>query len=46
VLIGFDYHILEWLTTGVEYRYWDRESNYDTNSFTDNRFMMTVGLTY
>ena len=45
-LIGFDYYILEWLMAGVEYRYWDRESNYDINSFKDNRFMMTVGIAY
>ena len=45
-LIGFDYYIQDWLMAGVEYRYWDRESNEDINSFKDNRFMMTVAIAY
>ena len=45
-LIGFDYYINDWLKAGVEYRYWDRDSNEGINDFKDNRFMMTVGVAY
>ncbi len=46
VLLGFDYYIREWLMAGVEYRYWDRDSNYDVYDFKDNRFMITIGVVY
>jgi hypothetical protein len=45
-LIGFDYYVKEWLRIGVEYRYWERDSNIRIYDFTDNRFMMTVGVVY
>ena len=45
-LIGFDYHIKEWLTTGVDYIYWSRDSTNSYYNFSDNRVMMTVWVTY
>lgn len=45
-LVGFDYYIKDWLMAGVGYRYWDRDSNNDVYDFADNRFMMTVGVSY
>jgi hypothetical protein len=45
-LVGFDYYITDWLMAGVEYRYWNRDSNYHDFDFNDNRFMMTLGVTY
>jgi hypothetical protein len=46
LLLGFDYYIREWLMAGLEYRYWDRDSNLDIYDFTENRFMVTVGVAY
>ncbi len=45
-LIGFDYNIKEWLKIGVDYILWNRNSNTSIYNFADNRFMMTVGVTY
>lgn len=46
LMLGFDYYFVEWLMAGLEYRYWDRNSNFDGYDFQDNRFMMTVGIVY
>jgi len=46
LMLGVDYYFLEWLMAGLEYRYWDRNSNFDGYDFQDNRFMMTVGIVY
>ncbi len=45
-LLGFDYYFREWLMAGLEYRYWDRDSDVSAYDFTVNRFMATVGVTY
>ncbi len=43
---GIDWKLQEWLTLGAGYHYNKKSSNYDANSFTDNRFLANVTLTY
>lgn len=45
-LIGFDYYFLDWLMAGLEYRFWERDSNVRIYEFTDNRFMITLAAAY
>lgn len=44
--ISLDYPIEDWLTAGVGYKYMNKDSNYDTNDYTDNRFMISLSAVY
>ena len=44
--ISLDYQIQDWLSVGIGYQYWEKDSNYPGNDFTDNRFMVSVNLVY
>jgi hypothetical protein len=41
---GVDYAIRDWLTTGVDYYYIERESNFDIFDFTDNRVLWRTSI--
>lgn len=44
--VSLDYKIRDWLTAGVGYTYNKKDSNYDENSFEDNRVMFMVSFVY
>ncbi len=44
--IDLTYQIQEWLSAGIGYNYWKKDSNYRENDFTDNRFSVSVSLVY
>jgi hypothetical protein len=44
--IDIEYQIQDWLSAGVGYEYWEKDSNYGEYDFTDNRFMVSVNLVY
>jgi hypothetical protein len=44
--IGLDYNIQDWIGVGVAYNYNRKDSNIETNSFTDNKFMASLRLYY
>ncbi|MBI1870471.1 MAG: outer membrane beta-barrel protein [Chlamydiae bacterium] len=46
VKAGVTYPFREWLTTGVEYNYYDRSSNFDDFDYNDNRVMWKVSAKY
>jgi uncharacterized protein (PEP-CTERM system associated) len=43
---GLDYNIQEWISLGVAYKYNQKNSNDDSNDFTDNQVMATLKLSY
>jgi len=43
---GLDYHIKEWLTAGIGYKYQKKDSNYERYSYTDNQFSISVRAWY
>lgn len=45
-IVGLDYHIQKWMTVGVSYKYWRKDSNIAINEFKDNQGMVTLTLTY
>ncbi|MBW1744206.1 MAG: outer membrane beta-barrel protein [Deltaproteobacteria bacterium] len=44
--IDLQYMIQEWLSAGISYQYWKRDSNYLGYDFTDNRIGVSVNLAY
>ena len=44
--IDLTYDIQDWLSAGVAYDYWKRESNYRVEDFEDNRFTVSISLVY
>lgn len=44
--IGLDYNIREWLGVGIGYNLNRKNSNIDTNEFTDNKFMISLKAQY
>jgi hypothetical protein len=44
--IGLDYQIQGWLSAGVSYSLWKKDSNITKYDFTDNRFMATLDVVY
>ncbi|MDY6972333.1 MAG: outer membrane beta-barrel protein [Thermodesulfobacteriota bacterium] len=46
VEIDLSYEIREWLSAGISYNYWKRDSNYRTEDFKDNRFMVSLNAVY
>jgi uncharacterized protein (PEP-CTERM system associated) len=44
--IDLTYKIQEWLSAGIGYYYWKKDSNYRENDFTDNQFKVSVSLVY
>lgn len=44
--IGLDYNIREWLGVGVGYYLNRKNSNIETNEFTDNKFMISLRAVY
>ncbi len=44
--IGLDYNIREWLGVGIGYNLNRKNSNIDTNEFTDNKFMISLRALY
>ena len=46
VNVGLTYEIRYWLTTGVGYTYWKKDSNFEEYSFTNNRFMVSLSALY
>jgi hypothetical protein len=43
---GLDYNIQDWISLGVAYKYNQKNSNDDSNDFTDNQVMATLKLSY
>jgi hypothetical protein len=46
VRLGFEYLINEWLMAGADYTYRERDSNYGEYDYKDNKFRITLGMTY
>lgn len=46
VQAGVDYAIRDWLTTGLEYSYGERDSNFGTFDYTDNRVLWKITAAY
>jgi putative beta-barrel porin BBP2 len=44
--LGIEYLINEWLMAGADYTYREKDSNYGEFDYKDNKFMVTLGLTY
>ena len=44
--VGLDYRIQDWLTAGVGYEYWQKDSNYEFDEYKVNRFMVTLRAAY
>lgn len=44
--LGVDYRIQDWLTAGVGYTYSRKESNYETDEYKDNQFMLSLRAVY
>jgi len=44
--IGFDYQIQDWLSTGIEYTYSDKDSNNPEDEFTVNQFAIKISAVY
>jgi len=44
--LGIKYLINEWLMAGADYTYREKDSNYGEFDYKDNKFMVTLGLTY
>ena len=44
--LGIKYLINEWLMVGADYTYREKDSNYGEFDYKDNKFMVTLGLTY
>ena len=44
--VGLDYQIREWLSAGVNYRYWRKDSNDTSYDFNDNQFMLSLNARY
>jgi hypothetical protein len=44
--IGLSYEIRQWLSAGVRYTYWKKDSNFEENNFTNNRFMVSLSAEY
>ncbi|MBA4421786.1 MAG: hypothetical protein C0390_01650 [Syntrophus sp. (in: bacteria)] len=44
--IGLDYNIREWLGVGIGYYLNRKNSNIDTNEFTDNKFMISLKVLF
>ncbi|MEW6667871.1 MAG: outer membrane beta-barrel protein [Thermodesulfobacteriota bacterium] len=44
--IGLDYRVQDWLTAGVGYTYTRKESNYETDEYKDNQFMVSLRAVY
>ena len=44
--LGIEYFINEWLMAGADYTYREKYSNYADSDYKDNKFMVTLGLTY
>ena len=45
-LLGIEYLINEWLMAGADYTYREKDSSSGENDYTDNRFLVTFGVTY
>ncbi len=45
-IVALDYNIQKWLTVGVSYKYWRKDSNIAVNEFRDDQGMVTLTLTY
>ncbi|MBI1883573.1 MAG: outer membrane beta-barrel protein [Chlamydiae bacterium] len=46
VLVGLSYPIREWLNTSLDYNYYERDSNFDSLDYTDNRVMWKISAKY
>lgn len=44
--IGLDYKIQDWLSAGVGYTYMKKDSNYITDEYTDNQFLVSLRAMY
>lgn len=44
--IEFDYDIQEWLSLGVGYEYKDRDSNVDTEDYTNNQYFVSLNAQF
>ncbi|MBN1102780.1 MAG: outer membrane beta-barrel protein [Deltaproteobacteria bacterium] len=44
--VGLDYAIQDWLTAGIGYDYMRKDSNYNTDEYKVNRFMVTLRAAY
>lgn len=44
--LGIEYLINEWLMAGADYTYREKDSSSGENDYKDNKFMVTLGLTY
>jgi putative beta-barrel porin BBP2 len=44
--IGIEYLINEWVMASADYTYREKDSNYGEFEYKDNKFMVTLGLTY
>ena len=44
--VGITYKIRSWLDTSLRYRYMKKDSNDETQGFTDNQVMLSVGVSY
>jgi len=45
-ITGLDYRIQKWMTLGVSYKYWRKDSNIAVNEYRDNQAMLTLKLAY
>lgn len=44
--LGIEYLINEWLMAGADYTYREKDSNYEEFDYKDNKFQVTLGVTY
>jgi len=44
--VNFDYQIREWLGLGLGYEFANKNSNYEENEFTDNKYTISIRLVF
>jgi hypothetical protein len=44
--LGLNYAIQDWVSAGIGYNYSRKDSNAETNEYTDNQFMATLRIVY